>query len=119
MTIDVLEPATQPQTRLSIVDCDVHPTMQSLTDLDPYLSPRWRRHVRTYSEHVRQGLVITLRRSKTDQEGVGRKIGVPHGRSRHCPVAALDDWLIRSQIVGGPIFRPDTPPNDCPFPRTC
>jgi site-specific recombinase XerC len=29
---------------------------------------------------VRQGLVVTLRRSKTDQNGAGRKIGVPHGR---------------------------------------
>jgi integrase len=28
-------------------------------------------------ETVRQGLIIHLRRSKTDQEGAGRKIGVP------------------------------------------
>lgn len=57
-------------------------------------------------EHVRQGLVVTLTRSKTDQEGAGRKIGIPHGRTRHCPVAALDDWLALSGISYGPIFRP-------------
>ena len=34
-------------------------------------------------ERVRQGLVVTLRRSKTDQEGVGRKVGIPFGRTRH------------------------------------
>ena len=41
-------------------------------------------------EHRRQGIVVTIRRSKTDQEGAGRKIGIPHGRTRWCPVAALD-----------------------------
>ena len=57
-------------------------------------------------EHVRQGLVVTLRRSKTDQEGAGRKIGLPHGRTRYCPVAALDAWFGLSGIEVGPIFRP-------------
>lgn len=57
-------------------------------------------------EHVRQGVVVTLRHSKTDQEGAGRKIGIPHGRTRHCPVAAVTDWLARSGITEGAIFRP-------------
>lgn len=57
-------------------------------------------------EHVRQGIVITLRHSKTDQEGAGRKIGIPHGRTRHCPVAAVTDWLARSGKTEGAIFRP-------------
>lgn len=57
-------------------------------------------------EAVRQGLIITLRRSKTDQEGAGRKIGVPLGRTRWCPVAALMRWLNAAGIAAGPIFRP-------------
>jgi integrase len=57
-------------------------------------------------ESVRQGVVIHVRRSKTDQEGVGRKIGIPHGRTRWCPVAALNDWLERAGIEDGPVFRP-------------
>lgn len=57
-------------------------------------------------EHVRQGLVINLRRSKTDQIGAGRKIAIPLGRTRWCPVRALDDWLSRSAIETGPLFRP-------------
>jgi site-specific recombinase XerD len=57
-------------------------------------------------EHVRQGIIITLRHSKTDQEGAGRKIGIPHGRTGHCPVAALTAWLTRSSITAGAIFRP-------------
>jgi len=57
-------------------------------------------------ERVRQGLIITLRRSKTDQEGAGRKVGVPYGRTRHCPVLALERWLAVSGIEAGQMFRP-------------
>jgi integrase len=57
-------------------------------------------------EHVRQGIIITLRHSKTDQEGAGRKIGIPHGRTRHCPVAAVMAWLERAGITQGAVFCP-------------
>jgi integrase len=56
-------------------------------------------------EFVRPGIVITLRRSKTDQDGAGRKIGIPNGRGRWCPVVALEEWLMVSGIVEGSIFR--------------
>lgn len=59
-------------------------------------------------EHARQGIIITIRRSKTDQTGQGRRIGIPFGRTRHCPVLALERWLTLSGIDGGPIFRPLT-----------
>ena len=57
-------------------------------------------------ERVRQGMIITVRRSKTDQTGEGRKIGIPLARGRWCPVVALEDWLARSGITQGPLFRP-------------
>ena len=57
-------------------------------------------------EQVKQGLILHVRRSKTDQLGAGRKVGIPHGRSRHCPVRAIDAWLAISGINHGPIFRP-------------
>ncbi len=57
-------------------------------------------------ERVRQGIVVLLRRSKVDQEGRGRKIGIPYGRTRWCPVRSLDDWNGRAGIDSGPIFRP-------------
>jgi integrase len=56
-------------------------------------------------ERVREGLIITLRRSKTDQDGNGRKVGIPLGRSKWCPVAALECWLEATRIEHGPIFR--------------
>jgi integrase len=57
-------------------------------------------------EPVRQGIIIHLRRSKTDQDGTGRKIGVPLGRTRHCPVSAVEEWRTRSGIAEGALFRP-------------
>jgi integrase len=33
------------------------------------------------------------------------KVGIPHGRTRWCPVSALQDWLLRSGIEEGPVFR--------------
>lgn len=56
-------------------------------------------------EQVRQGMIINVRRSKTDQLGEGRQIGIAHGRTRWCPVKALAVWLMLSKIEDGPIFR--------------
>jgi integrase len=56
---------------------------------------------------VPSGVVVTLRRSKTDQEGQGRKIGIPLGLFvATCPVRALRAWLEHAELVSGPIFRP-------------
>ncbi len=54
----------------------------------------------------KEGLRITVRRSKTDQEGAGREIGVVRGRHPLTdPVAALADWREAAGIGEGPIFR--------------
>ncbi len=51
-----------------------------------------------------QGLILTVPRSKADQEGKGREIGIVPGE-RHCPIAALKTWLSEARIDGGPLFR--------------
>jgi site-specific recombinase XerD len=57
-------------------------------------------------EFSRAGLVVLLRRSKTDQEGQGRKIGVPRGqRAETCPLVALQTYLKVASIESGPLFR--------------
>jgi site-specific recombinase XerD len=52
-----------------------------------------------------QGMTVTLRHSKTDQEGEGYRKGIPYGKSKTCPVLALKTWLDASGINEGPIFR--------------
>ncbi|MBL8238621.1 MAG: hypothetical protein JNM66_14440 [Bryobacterales bacterium] len=57
-------------------------------------------------EFVADGVVVTLRRSKTDQAGAGRRVGVPRlTTSETCPVAAVEAWLTASGITTGPLFR--------------
>jgi integrase len=56
---------------------------------------------------VEQGLVVHLQRSKTDQDGAGRHIGVSRGASpATCAVAACSDWLTTAGLDSGPLFRP-------------
>lgn len=55
-------------------------------------------------QFVTKGMLVTIRRSKTDQEAQGRTIAVPFGRTRHCPVAALKAWLELAERGEGPIF---------------
>jgi len=52
------------------------------------------------------GLTVHLRRSKTDQEGAGRTVGVPCGsKQATCPVRAWSAWLDVSGITEGAAFR--------------
>jgi len=54
----------------------------------------------------KDGLTVTLRRSKTDQDGAGRKIGIPYGSNPEtCPVRTVQAWLEIVGIDGGPLFR--------------
>jgi len=67
----------------------------------------------TEDEH---GLRLRLRRSKTDQEGESRTVGVPYGsHPATCPVRAWRAWWpslawwdpkTEQLIAGGPAFRP-------------
>lgn len=53
-----------------------------------------------------EGVVVTLRRSKTDQDGAGRVIGLPRGQHEAtCPQRALRMWMDCAGIVTGPLFR--------------
>jgi integrase len=52
------------------------------------------------------GLTVRLRRSKTDQEGAGRTVGIPFGSNpATCPVRAWRAWLELSGITEGSAFR--------------
>jgi site-specific recombinase XerD len=52
------------------------------------------------------GLVATVKRSKTDQEGAGVLKHVPQLQARAlCPVTAVRAWLDAAEIRSGPVFR--------------
>lgn len=51
------------------------------------------------------GLVVTIRRSKTDQEGQGRTVAIVRGGIA-CPVRAVRRWVETAAVIEGPLFRP-------------
>jgi site-specific recombinase XerD len=54
----------------------------------------------------KDGLTILLRRSKTDQEGAGRKVGIPFGSNPEtCPVRNVQSWIEQAGITSGAVFR--------------
>ena len=55
-------------------------------------------------EEVELGLLVSIRQSKTDQEGKGSTIAVTRG-SVACPVRALREWLSAAGIERGSLFR--------------
>lgn len=56
---------------------------------------------------AKDGLTVTLRRSKADQDGQGRKIGIPYGSNPEtCPVRNLQAWLDLAGITAAALFRP-------------
>jgi hypothetical protein len=53
-----------------------------------------------------EGVVLTIRRSKTDRDGAGASVAVPLGAEEGtCPVLALRRWLERAAIGAGRVFR--------------
>jgi site-specific recombinase XerD len=55
-------------------------------------------------ERMPEGIIVHIRRSKTDQEGEGHQVAVPRG-SKLKPVEALEDWLRSALVETGPVFR--------------
>ena len=53
-------------------------------------------------EISKQGVILKLRRSKTDMAGRGCEVGIPRGRSElTCPVTALESWRARCALQFG------------------
>jgi integrase len=56
-------------------------------------------------DFVAEGMVISIRKSKTDQEGAGYRIGIPFARKvSHCPTNSLKNWIDLAGITAGPLF---------------
>ncbi len=56
---------------------------------------------------VRDGYIVKLKRSKTDQQGEGREVAIPYGSNPStCPVRAMQDWINIGRLQEGPLFMP-------------
>jgi integrase len=56
-----------------------------------------------------KGIIVTLGRSKTDQEGEGQRVIIPTSTRNRCPARALLDWRQASGQYEGYIFRRFSP----------
>jgi integrase len=55
---------------------------------------------------VPEGMLVSVRRSKTDQEGQGATLAIAYGdRTDFCAVRALRTWIEHAEVRSGPIFR--------------
>ena len=53
-----------------------------------------------------RGMILTIKRSKTDPESLGRRVAIPYApEPQLCPVNGLKRWLTASGIQSGPVFR--------------
>ena len=94
MTLDVLDTdhgsdtaerpsSTAPRkARAGIIDCDVHPTVRTAQDLQPYLSSRWWEHFQTYGLRPKHGMALADPYPKAQPRAARRKPGRPTATSR-------------------------------------
>src|SRR3984893_6095937 len=55
----LVEQEATASSRLRIIDCDVHPSLHSRSDLNPFLSKRWQEHLKTYGDLLRTPYIGT------------------------------------------------------------
>lgn len=59
-------------------------------------------------EHIqwkKEGIVITMPKSKTDQENIGTTVFIPFANSELCPIVSLKKWITAANIKIGALFR--------------
>ena len=64
--------------------------------------------INIHYEHINwqnEGIEILLPTSKTDQAHEGQYCAIPYGNDVLCPIKALENWLEKSNIEEGAIFR--------------
>jgi hypothetical protein len=98
-----LEIDARPRTRPAIIDCDVHNELDSIKDLHPYLSQRWRTHLDTFGlRHPNSGYYPRFMDNREDARP-------PSGRRSGSEVAFMREHYLEPYNVAYGILNPLTP----------
>jgi uncharacterized protein len=54
--VEQVDTTATASTRTKVIDCDIHPALRSMAGLEPYLSQRWRDHLRDFGIRGREPL---------------------------------------------------------------
>lgn len=96
-------------TDLAIADCDIHPSRNSVSDIFPYLEPRWRRHLETYGMPHRQGFMAGPAYPKGQPNASRRDACPPGGRRPGSDLAFMQAQHLDAHTIALGILNPLTP----------
>ncbi len=89
-----------------IWDCDIHPYLRSLADLEPWLSQQWIEHQRDYGS-LRQTPLVTGSSYHKSQPNAGRRDAYPpEGGVQGSSVSFLRQQLLDAHGIGWGILNP-------------
>ncbi|RYE10897.1 MAG: amidohydrolase [Hyphomicrobiales bacterium] len=91
---------------VGIYDCDIHPTLRSAADLEPWLSQQWIEHARDYGA-LRQTQYTTGSPYHKSQPNAGRRDAYPpEGGAQGSSLPFLREQLLDAHNIGCGILNP-------------
>ncbi|TKT74605.1 amidohydrolase family protein [Aquamicrobium sp. LC103] len=107
MSDAVLERETAQETKLGIVDCDIHPAVSTPDELLGFLPQRWRSHVKDYGTRSANPLVGTLPYPRmTPGGGMRRDAWPPSGGPPASDLAFMREQLLDPLDIEYGILQP-------------
>ncbi len=106
---DVLERPNDETTgavKAGIVDCDIHPTMKSKTELYPWLAERWRKHLAEYGAQPRVPFTTGTQYPKAAPATARRDAWPPNGGPPGSDLAFMQAQLLDANDIALGILAP-------------
>jgi hypothetical protein len=89
-----------------IVDCDIHPSVRSMADLEPWLSRQWIDHFKTYGALRTQHYVAGAGYHKSQPNASRRDAWPPEGGPQGSSLSLLRTQLLDQHKIGTGILTP-------------
>jgi predicted TIM-barrel fold metal-dependent hydrolase len=90
------EAAPRAEVLQAVVDCDIHPAVNTPRELFPFMAKRWQEHLLTYGNHIRQGLSNALAHPRMQPEVARADSWPPDGS-----IPGSDPAFMRVQHLDG------------------